>query len=491
MTVAKEKLKIGWNLENSYSTLPKSFFTPIKPTAVASPKLIILNHFLAEALGFNPQELEGEASVSIFGGNSVPEGSYPIAQAYAGHQFGHFTMLGDGRAILLGEQITPQGQRFDIQLKGSGPTPYSRGGDGRAALGPMLREYIISEAMHGLGIPTTRSLAVVTTGETVYRETKLPGAILTRVASSHIRVGTFEFAAKLNNIYALKSLADYTIIRHFPNITEEEKPYLALLKEVVKRQASLIAKWMLVGFVHGVMNTDNMVISGETIDYGPCAFMDNYDPATVFSSIDRYGRYAYGNQPSIAGWNLARLAECLLPLIDDDEEKAVNLAQAAVSDFTSLYNKYWLSGMRAKLGLFNEEDDDQGLIEDLLKLMHSHAADYTNTFLGLTFRSYNDIDMFKTSEFIQWQNRWQARLERQKETKEDSHKLMKNNNPAVIPRNHRVEEALDGAVNHGDYSVMHKLLDVLSQPYGHCPQQEEYRKLPNSTNRPYRTFCGT
>lgn len=491
MNEAKNKSKIAWNLDNSYASLPKAFFTAIKPTPVASPNLVILNHSLAEALGLNPQELVDNAAVSVFGGNSIPEGAFPIAQAYAGHQFGHFTMLGDGRAVLLGEQITPQGQKFDIQLKGSGPTPYSRGGDGRAALGPMLREYIISETMYGLGIPTTRSLAVVTTGEPVYRETKLPGAILTRVSASHIRVGTFEYAARLNNIEDLKALADYTIKRHFPHIAMEHNPYVAFLKEVVKGQASLIAKWMLVGFVHGVMNTDNMAISCETIDYGPCAFMDNYDPATVFSSIDRYGRYAYGNQAPIAAWNLARFAETLLPLLHDNEEEAVNLAQAAVSEFTEIYHKHWLSGMRAKLGLFNEEAEDQSLIEDLLGLMHKHEADFTNSFLALTFENYKDMDMFNTAEFTQWQSRWQARLGRQKEHKQESHQLMKNNNPAVIPRNHRVEEALEAAVNQGDYKPMHGLLEVLANPYAHCPQQEEYAKVPKVMNRPYRTFCGT
>ncbi|NLZ47669.1 MAG: YdiU family protein [Clostridiales bacterium] len=487
----KDKSILSWNLHNSYASLPKSFFTAIKPTAVASPKLIILNHSLAEALGFDAQELENNHGVSVLAGNSIPEGSFPIAQAYAGHQFGYFTMLGDGRAVLLGEQITPLGQRFDIQLKGSGPTPYSRGGDGRAALGPMLREYIISEAMHALGIPTTRSLAVVTTGEPVYRETKLQGAILTRVATSHIRVGTFEYAARLNNVDHLKALADYTIQRHYHYLASEEKPYLALIKEVVKLQASLIAKWMLVGFVHGVMNTDNMAISGETIDYGPCAFMDSYDPATVFSSIDREGRYAYGNQPPIAQWNLARFAESILPLLHDNEEEAVKLAQIAISYFSEVYNNHWLSGMRAKLGLFNEEAEDQSLIEDLLKLMHKHQADYTNTFLALTFENYEDMDMFKTPEFTQWYKRWQARLSRQKESKEASHQLMRSNNPAVIPRNHRVEEALDAAVNQEDYGPMHRLLEVLSQPYAHCPQQKEYAKLPRKSNRPYKTFCGT
>ena len=308
-------------------------FPSTNPTPVRSPKLIILNHQLAASLGLNAEALQSEDGVAMFAGNRIPEGASPLAQAYAGHQFGHFNMLGDGRAVLLGEQITPEGKRVDIQLKGPGRTPYSRGGDGRAALGPMLREYIISEAMHALGIPTTRSLAVVTTGEAVIREDELPGAILTRVAASHLRVGTFQYVAKWGTVEELRILADYTLKRHFPDVEADENPYLSLLQEVIKRQAELIAKWQLVGFIHGVMNTDNMAISGETIDYGPCAFMDVYDPATVFSSIDRQGRYAYGNQPSIAGWNLARFAETLLPLLDDNQEQAVELAQEQITQF--------------------------------------------------------------------------------------------------------------------------------------------------------------
>jgi uncharacterized protein YdiU (UPF0061 family) len=400
-------------------------------------------------------------------------------------------MLGDGRALLLGEQITPQGERVDIQLKGSGRTPYSRGGDGRATLGPMLREYIISEAMHALGIPTTRSLAVVTTGESVVRETDLPGAILTRVAASHLRVGTFQYVAQWGTVDELQVLADYTLKRHFPDVKTGEGQYLSLLKEVVKRQAMLIAKWQLVGFIHGVMNTDNMTISGETIDYGPCAFMDEYDPATVFSSIDVQGRYAYGNQPPIAGWNLARFAETLLPLLHDDQEEAVKLAQDAISDFTELYHSNWLKGMRAKLGIFNEEQQDESLIEGLLSMMKKNRADYTNTFLALTFNRHEDTALFGTKEFEQWYERWQERLGRQQETKDSSHQLMKNSNPAVIPRNHRVEEALEAAVEREDYSVMERLLDVLSSPYAHSPEQDEYSTLPEPSTRPYRTFCGT
>ena len=490
MEGTKVKSKIGWNLDNSYTNLPKMFFSQQNPTPVRSPKMVILNHALATSLGFHTQSLQSNDGISVLAGNNIPEGGVPIAQAYAGHQFGYFNMLGDGRAILLGEQITPSGERFDIQLKGPGRTPYSRGGDGRAALGPMLREYIISEAMHGLGIPTTRSLAVVTTGESVIRENLLKGAILTRVAASHIRVATFQYAARWGSIEELQALADYTIRRHFPDGESAENPYLFLLQEVIKRQASLIAKWQLVGFIHGVMNTDNMAICGETIDYGPCAFMDTYDPATVFSSIDSEGRYAYGNQPPIAEWNLARFAETLLPLIADNQDKAVELAQNALSNFADLYNNYWLSGMRAKLGIFNEEKEDESLIEVLLDIMHKDGADFTNSFLALTFDNFSDITLFESDSFNKWHELWLARLGRQEESKNSSHELMKKSNPAVIPRNHRVEEALTAAEK-GDYSLMERLLNVLSNPYAHSPEQADYTTLPAKCSSPYRTFCGT
>jgi serine/tyrosine/threonine adenylyltransferase len=483
--------EIGWNFDNSYARLPESFFTSHNPTPVSSPKLAILNHYLATSLGLDVQALQSDEGVAVFAGNQIPEGAEPLAQAYAGHQFGHFTMLGDGRAVLLGEQITPDSERFDIQLKGPGRTPYSRGGDGRAALGPMLREYIISESMHALGIPTTRSLAVVTTGESVIRETYLPGAILTRVAASHIRVGTFQYVAKWGTIEELRILADYTLERHYPHVETDEHRYLSLLKEVIKRQAALIAKWQLVGFIHGVMNTDNMTISGETIDYGPCAFMDAFDPATVFSSIDREGRYAYGNQPYMALWNLSRFAETLLPLLHEDQEQAVKLAEDSLSNFAKVFESNWLNGMRAKLGIFNEEEHDKALINELLNMMQKHQADYTNTFRALTFDQQEETELYKAPEFIQWHEKWQARIGRQEETKASSHKLMRNSNPAVIPRNHRVEEALAAATNQGDYSVMEKLLVVLSEPYGHLPEQEEYCTLPTPTTRPYQTFCGT
>jgi serine/tyrosine/threonine adenylyltransferase len=491
MTQRKEGNEIGWNLDNSYARLPKTFFSSITPNPVRSPELIILNESLASSLGLNVQSLKSENGIDVFAGNGVPEDAFPLAQAYAGHQFGHFNMLGDGRAMLIGEQITPKGERVDIQLKGSGRTPYSRGGDGRAALGPMLREYIISEAMHALGIPTTRSLAVVTTGESIIRETDLPGAIMTRVAASHLRVGTFEYASKLGSDKDLQALADYALERHYPETNNNPNRYLSLLQEVIKRQAALVAKWQLVGFIHGVMNTDNVTVSGETIDYGPCAFMDTYDPATVFSSIDIQGRYAYGNQPPITGWNLARFAESLLPLLHDDQEESLKLAQDAVSDFPKLYHSNWLTGMRAKLGIFNEEEQDQSLIEELLSIMKENQADYTNTFLALTFDKEEDAGLFSTSEFAQWKDRWKARLSRQQETQESSHQLMRKSNPAIIPRNHRVEEALEAAVEQDDYSVMEKLLEVLSTPYEHSSKQVEYSTPPPPSKRPYQTFCGT
>ncbi|MGC4377202.1 YdiU family protein [Fictibacillus sp. Mic-4] len=481
----------GWNFDNSYARLPESFFTSTRPTPVRSPKLVILNEPLATSLGLNVKKLESEEGAEVFGGNEIPEGAFPLSQAYAGHQFGHFTMLGDGRAILLGEQITPCGERVDIQLKGSGRTPYSRGGDGRAALGPMLREYIISEAMHALGIPTTRSLAVVTTGEPVFRETELPGSVLARVAASHLRVGTFEYAAKWRTKEELQILADYAIKRHYSDVEEDKDRYLSFFQKVMERQAKLIAKWQLVGFIHGVMNTDNMAISGETIDYGPCAFMDAYDPATVFSSIDIRGRYAYGNQPPIAGWNLARLAESLLPLLHEDQEEAIKLAENALSRFGTLYRSEWLQGMRAKLGLFNEEKEDESLIEELLHLMHKHSADYTNTFIALTFDKQEKTGLMCSPEFSRWNEKWQARLGRQQESKTAAQQLMKNSNPAVIPRNHRVEEALAAAVERGDYSVMERLLEALSNPFAHSPEQAEYAKTPAPSDIPYRTYCGT
>lgn len=486
MTNQKET---GWNLRNSYAELPNIFFTPLDPNPVSSPKIVKFNDSLAASLGLQKEQLQSQEGVSILAGNSFPKGAFPLAQAYAGHQFGHFNMLGDGRALLIGEQVTPSGERVDLQLKGSGRTPYSRGGDGRAALGPMLREYIISEAMHALGIPTTRSLAVVTTGESIVREKELPGAILTRVASSHLRFGTFQFAAKWGTVENLQALADYALERHFSHIEKNEKKYLSLLQEVIKRHATLVAKWQLIGFIHGVMNTDNMTISGETIDYGPCAFMDTYDPETVFSSIDVQGRYAYQNQPGITGWNLARFAEALLPLLDQDIEKAVEIAQSAVTEFPKFYRENWLAGMQAKLGLFNEEKEDEALFQELLTMMKTYKADHTNTFRALTFDKLGNNDLFESEEFAQWQELWQKRLGKQKQSKAESEELMKNNNPAVIPRNHRVEAALDAAQK-GDYSVMEDLLKVLSSPY-ESPDQSEYCTPSAPSNQPYQTYCGT
>lgn len=480
----------GWNLGNSYTELPHLLYTTTNPVPVNSPMLVLLNDQLATSLGMNTQALQNEDNIAIFAGNKIPTDAIPLAQAYAGHQFGNFTMLGDGRAVLLGEQMTPQNERFDIQLKGGGRTPYSRGGDGRATLGPMLREYIISEAFYGLGIPTTRSLAVVTTGERVMRETDLPGAILTRVAASHIRVGTFQYVSKWGTVEELQRLTDYTIARHFPHLEGKENRYLLFLEHVIKRQARLISKWQLVGFVHGVMNTDNMAISGEGIDYGPCAFMDTYDPATVFSSIDNQGRYAYGNQPLIAGWNLARFAETLLPLLHENSQKAVDLAQEKITNYTALFKENWLLGMRAKLGLFHKEAEDEKLINDLLHLMKEHRADYTNTFRSLTFDTLSDMELFETAAFTQWHELWQERRSRQKESTTTSQQLMKKNNPALIPRNHKVEEALEAAVEKGDFTVIKNLLHVLKNPYAHTTEQLEY-SAPAKSTIPYETYCGT
>lgn len=472
----------GWNFDYSYTTLPNIFYSEQEPNPVKSPKLILLNQSLAKSLGLDEEELQTKKATNIFAGNELPKGSKPIAQAYAGHQFGYFTMLGDGRAVLLGEHITPDGKRVDIQLKGSGRTPYSRNGDGRAALGPMLREYIISEAMYALEIPTTRSLAVVTTGERIIRERYLPGAILTRVASSHIRVGTFQFARNFASKEELKILADYTISRHYPYLEKDESRYIHFLKEVVQNQAQLIAKWQLVGFVHGVMNTDNITISGETIDYGPCAFMDTYNPETVFSSIDTYGRYAYNNQPKIGGWNLARFAESILVLLHDEEKKAIELAQEVLSSYPDAYYSAWLNGMRKKLGLISKQKDDEELITDLLYLMEKYKQDYTNTFRFLTLGQLEE-PFFKTEEFQGWYSKF---IERRPLVE-----LMKKNNPAVIPRNHLVEEALEAAVEREDFSVIKDLLNILSNPYDYTQDTTKYCTLPENPDEPYVTFCGT
>lgn len=481
----------GWLFDNSYLSLPQPFYSRQKPSAVRQPQLVLLNRALAESLGLNAEVLASGEGTAVFSGNQIPQGGEPIAQAYAGHQFGHFTILGDGRAILLGEQITPAGERFDIQLKGSGQTLYSRRGDGRAALGPMLREYIMSEAMHALGIPTTRSLAVVTTGEPVFREDALPGAILTRVASSHIRVGTFQFAAYTNDVEALRKLADYTLQRHFPDIATVENRYLALLNSVIERQASLIAKWMHVGFIHGVMNTDNMAISGETIDYGPCAFMDAYDPSTVFSSIDHQGRYAFGNQPHIAQWNLARFAETLLPLLHDNPAQSLELAEEAIHHFSHKFQGYWLSGMLRKLGLFEEQAGDATLVQDLLAWMQRSEADYTNTFRELAMHIGSNGASAMDAAFAEWLSHWRARLQRQPQSQEEAMQLMLAHNPAYIPRNYQVEAALAAAVEAGDLTVTERLLGVLAQPYTESPEHADYSASPPASAAYYQTFCGT
>ena len=484
----QETQKVGWHFDHSYIKLPKDFFVEQLPIEVQNPKLILLNEALLKCLGLDKKALSHEAWGSIFSGNTIPEKAHPIAQAYAGHQFGHFALLGDGRAVLLGEQINPDGKRFDIQFKGSGQTPYSRRGDGRAALGPMLREYIISEAMHALNIPTTRSLAVVVTGESIMRDELLPGAVLTRVAKSHIRVGTFQFASTLNDIQKLKVLADYTIDRHYPECKEKDNPYLAFLNAVIERQALLVSQWMHVGFIHGVMNTDNMSISGETIDYGPCAFMDRYHPETVFSSIDRHGRYAYANQAPIAQWNLARFAETLLPLIDQDTDKSIELASQSVNSFSDLFQASWLKGMRQKIGLFDEEAGDIDLINELLILMQKNKADYTLTFRHLSSDAILKDAIFEDASFKAWYKKWMHRIQKQKDGEETSKLMMLKRNPAVIPRNHLVEKALTFAVMEQDYKLLNDLLAALQKPY---EDSKIFSEPPLEEDKSYQTFCGT
>ena len=476
-----------WNFESTYLQLPENFYHKQMASAVPTPQKVITNEFLMETLGLTPNDLEE----SVLCGRKKAPGSEPFAQAYAGHQYAHFTFLGDGRALVLGEQVSPTGERFDIQLKGSGRTPFSRMGDGKAALGPMLREYLISEAMHYLGIPTTRSLAVLTTGEPVFRETVLPGAILVRVASSHIRVGTFEFAARLNDINKIKALADYTLERHFPEIKDSTNCYVELLRQVSKRQGRLIANWLLVGFVHGVMNTDNMSICGETIDYGPCAFINSYNPSAVFSSIDRYGRYSFSNQPSVGLWNLARFAETLLPLMDSDLEKAKGKAEKALSGFTAEFQGAWRSGMGLKLGFSDVKDVELKLIERFLKLLEEHRADFTGTFRDLSTPAFNDSEFFKNSTVVDWQRDWREVLSKNGASFEKKQMFMKSVNPAVIPRNHLVEKALEAA-HQGDFSFFHRLLEAVRNPYQLDPEHQDLI-APSSPEQEegYRTFCGT
>ena len=488
-------------LESTYAKLPERFYARMAPTPVAQPRLIALNEALAGDLELDPALLSSEEGVQLLAGNRVAAESQPLAMAYAGHQFGNFVpQLGDGRAILLGEVFDGQGRRRDIQLKGSGPTPYSRNGDGRAALGPVLREYIVSEAMSALGIPTTRSLAAVATGERVFRETILPGAILTRVANSHVRVGTFQYFVARRDGEAVRLLADYVIQRHYPDAAESEDPYLQLLNRVVAAQATLIAKWMNVGFIHGVMNTDNSSVAGETIDYGPCAFMDTYDPATVFSSIDMMGRYAYQNQPGIAQWNLACFAQCLLHLIDQDETAAIAKAQAAIDAFSDLYEKAWLDGMRAKLGLANARDEDQALAEDLLRAMVANGLDFTNTFRGLGDLADPDGGAPAADDAAwpddatrlpaEWIGRWQERLALEDVPAPEKRARMARINPRYVPRNHRVEAALNAAMV-GDLGPFETLNEVLARPFDDQPGNVAFTKLPEPNEMVRATFCGT
>ncbi len=480
---------IGWRFDNTYSRLPDVFFAPARPATVREPRVSILNLRLASQLGLNLSMLSPEAAANLFAGQVLPEGCQPIAQAYAGHQYGNFTMLGDGRAILLGEHREPSGRLVDIQLKGAGQTRFSRRGDGCAALGPMLREYVMSEAMAALGIPTTRSLAVVTTGEPVYRPSALRGAILTRVAASHIRVGTFEYLAARQDDEKLRVLADYTIARHYPELIDVPRKYAAFLHAVMDRQASLIAQWQMIGFIHGVMNTDNMAISGETIDYGPCAFMNAYSPETVFSSIDHSGRYAYGNQPAIAQWNLTRFAETLLPLLDVDQEQAVAIATDVLGEYPTLFRRYWLAGMRRKLGLQTDEAGDVELVQLLLDWMQNSGADFTNTFRDLS-EGLLTAEQYRGPGFQAWHQQWQERLRREGEPITSAYTRMQAVNPAVIPRNHRVEEALSAAEEHDDLSLLHRLLAVLSSAYEKRADSTGYQD-PSPDDGQYRTFCGT
>jgi len=481
-------MTIGWHFDNTYSKLSNTFKEEVKPTPVHNPELVVLNDQLAKDLNLDFSKIEKKNLSQIFSGNTLPKGSFTIAQAYAGHQFGHFTMLGDGRAVLLGEHLVNNTTRFDIQFKGSGRTSFSRSGDGRAVLGPMLREYIISEVIHALKIPTTRSLAVVKTGEKIVREDLLPGAILTRVASSHIRVGTFQYIAAKQNIDDLNTLVDYTINRHYPEIQSSKNKALDLLNLVMERQCKLVVNWMRVGFIHGVMNTDNMAISGETIDYGPCAFMDHYNPKTVFSSIDQLGRYSFSNQPPITKWNLSRFAECLIPLIDKSEDKAIQLATEIIDNFQNVYEEKWLNMMRDKLGLFGKSKDDKKLIDDLLSWMEKNKADYTNTFCYLMNIKIGNNSLYNDKDFINWSNEWQNRISINDNSKEKSLELMKETNPVIIPRNHKVEEALKAA-NEDNLEVMNKMLSKFDNPYDEQKDIEDYQ-LPSLDDN-YQTFCGT
>jgi uncharacterized protein YdiU (UPF0061 family) len=492
-------MTVHFPFEHTYAALPANFFARVAPTPVAAPRLIKLNRALAVDLGLDPDLLSTPEGAEILAGKRVPEGADPIAMAYAGHQFGHFVpQLGDGRAILLGEVIDRDGVRRDIQLKGSGPTPFSRRGDGRAALGPVLREYIVSEAMFKLGIPTTRSLAAVMSGENVMRETVLPGAVLTRIASSHIRVGTFQFFAARGDTDGVRRLADHVIGRHYPDLASAERPYHALLDAVIARQADLVARWLLIGFIHGVMNTDNTSISGETIDYGPCAFMDEYNPATVFSSIDEMGRYAYANQPRIALWNLTRLAECLLPLFSDDKDKAIEQAQFALGAFAEKFTAAYQAGLRRKVGLFTAREADEALAQDLLDAMAKNQADFTLIFRRLSDVALDPADSEPIRElfvdptaFDPWMARWRQRIAEEPQSASERHPAMRSVNPAFIPRNHRVEAVIQAAVANDDFAPFEELLTVLSKPYDDQPEFAAYADPPEPDQRVHQTFCGT
>jgi uncharacterized protein YdiU (UPF0061 family) len=483
-------------VDNSYVRDLGGLYEPWQAAPAPTPRLLVLNEGLATELGVDPDALGAPAGVALLAGNAMPEGSSPVAQAYAGHQFGGFSpRLGDGRALLVGEVLDVHGRRRDLHLKGSGRTPFARGGDGKAAVGPMLREYLIGEAMHALGIPTTRALAVVATGESVAREVMLPGAVLTRVAGSHIRVGTFEYAARGDDPALVRRLADHVIARHHPDVSEAENPYLGLFESVVDVQASLVARWMLVGFVHGVMNTDNMTISGETIDYGPCAFMDAFDPSTVFSSIDHEGRYAYGNQPRIAQWNLARLAETLLPLFHVDTDTAVAAATGVLQSFPDRFHQRWSDGMRAKLGMTDDQGEDRALIDDLLTLLRSQRVDFTSCFRALSSAVLGDVTRARSlftepSAFDAWALRWRARLSSEGAIPQTVAEAMDRVNPVYIPRNHQVEEAL-AAASGGDVEPFHRLLDVLVQPFDERAGLEPYAAPAPPGFGEYRTFCGT
>jgi len=477
-------------LQNSYVDLPSQFYTRISPTPVKQPKLIIFNQELAKVLDMDLPFDDSEMLGNFFSGNRLPLELIPIAQAYAGHQFGHFSILGDGRAHLIGEQIMPNGKRFDILLKGSGQTPYSRNGDGRAAIAPMLREYLISEAMHALNIPTTRSLAVVSTGESIMRSSSVEGAILTRVASSHIRVGTFEYANKMLGREDLRALADYAIARHYPKLINQENPYLSFLNSVIRKQAKLIASWMHVGFIHGVMNTDNMTISGETIDYGPCAFMDIFSIERVFSSIDHHGRYKYGSQAQVGHWNLTKLAESLLPLLHKNIDEGIKLAEVAIDQYANEFNSAWISGMRSKLGLFEEEEKDFTLAQGLLEWMENSKADYTETFRDLAYENLTKNEIYKSLAFKKWHSSWQERLSRNSKPIKSALSMMRKYNPVIIPYNYLVEEVLSTA-ERGNMQPFFALLSALERPFEFSSSNEVFLNSSEGPNPNFKTFCGT